>query len=207
LVYPAFYNGPVSYFARLVGEMEIVLDPYEHYAKQTYRNRCRIMGPNGVLALSIPVKKKRGVKNPVKDIRIDYDTPWQKIHWRSLVAAYAASPFFQYMKDDLAVFYERRYTFLIELNVALLEQCLYLLGKQIPVRLSSSFSEMKGMNNQGIYIHPKLGPGDHDPLFQPVPYHQVFSDRFGFRSDLSILDLMFNEGYNALPILEKSLRT
>ena len=207
LIYPALYNGPVNYFARLVREREIILEPYENYVKQTYRNRCEILGPNGPLSLTIPVKKKRGVKNPVKDIRIDYDTPWQKVHWRSMVAAYAGSPFFQYMKDDLTVFYEKHYRFLIDLNRQLLERCLGLLGKQIPVTYADSFSEIEGSTDPRVLIHPKLDPAIHDPLFQAVPYHQVFSDRFGFRSNLSILDLLFNEGNDALPLLEKSLRT
>jgi len=207
LVYPALYNGPVNYFARLIGEREIILEQYENYTKQTYRNRCEIMGPNGILTLSIPVKKKRGVKNPVKDIRIDYDTPWQKIHWRSLVAAYAASPFFQYIKDDLAVYYEKKPRFLIDLNQQLLEQCLYFLGKEIPLRLSSSFSGTKGKTDPRVLIHPKLDPTIHDPVFHPVTYHQVFSERFGFTSNLSILDLLFNEGNQAYSVLEKSLRT
>ncbi|HER09440.1 MAG TPA: hypothetical protein ENO20_11085 [Bacteroides sp.] len=206
MVYPAFYNGPVNYFARLIREQEIVLDQHEHYYKQTYRNRCRIMGPNGPLSLSVPVKKKRGEKNRMKDIRIDYDTPWQKIHWRSMVAAYASAPYFQFMRDDLAVFFEKRYNFLVDLNRDMLARCLYLLGREIPVTLSDSFAEIKEREDPRIFIHPKLDPAIHDPLFHSVPYHQVFSDRFGFKSNLSILDVLFNEGNNALSILEKSLR-
>ena len=207
LVYPAFYNGPISYFARLIRESEIILEQHEHYTKQTYRNRCEIMGPNRVLALSVPVKRNRGMKNRVRDIRIDYDTPWQKIHWKSMVAAYAGSPFFQYMKDDLEVFYKNRTSFLIDLNRELLEKCLSLLGKQIPVSLSASFSEIKESSDPRELIHPKRDPILHDPLFRPVPYHQVFSDHMEFKPNLSLLDLLFNEGNQALPILEKSLRT
>ena len=207
MVYPAFYNGPVSYFARLIREREIILEQHEHYTKQTYRNRCKIMGPNGILSLTIPVKRKRGMKNRVRDIRIDYDTPWQKIHWRSMVAAYTASPFFQYMKDDLEIFYKKRTRFLIDLNRELMEKCLFLLGQQIPVSLSNAFSKMQTDIDPGELIHPKRDPVVHDPLFRPVPYHQVFADRMGFKPDLSILDLLYNEGNQALPILEKSLRT
>jgi hypothetical protein len=123
------------------------------------------------------------------------------------VAAYASSPFFQYMKDDLEVFYKMRIRFLIDLNRKLLEKCLYLLGKQIPVTLSASFSEIRESTDPRELIHPKRDPVHHDPLFRPVSYHQVFSDRLGFKPDLSILDLLFNEGNQALPILEKSLRT
>jgi len=207
LVYPALYNGPINYFARLVMEEKIVLEQHEHYTKQTFRNRCVIVGPNGPLALSIPVKRRRGAKTLMKDIRPDEDTPWRKIHWRSLVAAYAASPFFQYFRDELAAFYEKRHGFLIDLNRELIILCLSVLGREIPVQFSGSFSPMVGQKDPRWLIHPKRDPGIHDPLFRAVPYHQVFSDRHGFIPNLSILDLLFNEGYNALPLLEKSLRT
>ena len=206
MVYPALYNGPVNYYARLIREKVIVLEQFDSYAKQTYRNRCRIMGPNGVLTLSIPVKKRHGIKNLLRDIRIDYDTPWNKIHWKSLVASYAASPFFEYMMDDLVGFYERKYGFLLDLNQQLLEQTLQLLGIDIPVKCSHVFSEITGKTDPRHFIHPKLEQVLVDPVFKPLVYHQVFSDRLGFQANLSILDLLFNEGPGARDALQKSLR-
>ena len=207
LLYPALYNGPVNYYSRLVREQEILIEVFDHYSKQTYRNRCRIMGPNGVLTLSIPVKKSRGKKNFLKEIRIDYDTPWPKIHWRSLVASYASSPFFEFMMDDLIVFYEKKFDFLVDLNHQLLESTLRLMGLNIPIHHSDSFTEIGGEDDPRFFIHPKLDHTLLDPDFQPVEYHQVFYDRHGFQSNLSILDLLFNEGPDALSILQNSLRT
>lgn len=207
MVYPALYNGPVNYYARLIREHDIVLEQFDSYSKQTYRNRCRIMGPNGVLTLSIPVKKRTGIKNLLKDIRIDYDTPWNKIHWKSMVASYAASPFFEYMMDDLVGFYERKYNFLIDLNQQLLEQTLQLLGMDITVKCSNAFLEITGETDPRHFIHPKLEKVLADPDFKPLVYHQVFSDRLGFQANLSILDLLFNEGPGARDTLQKSLRT
>lgn len=207
LVYPALYNGPVNYFAHLVREQEIGLEQFDSYTKQTYRNRCMIMGPNGVLTLSIPVKRKRGVKNHMKEIRIDYDTPWNKNHWRSLVASYASSPFFEYFRDDLVKFYENKFEFLIDLNQQLLERTLQLLGLKILVCCSSSFTEITGEADPRYFIHPKKEQTVVDPDFQPVVYHQVFSDRLGFQANLSVLDLLFNEGPAALSILQKCLKT
>ena len=207
LVYPALYNGPVNYFARLIRESEIVLEQFDSYTKQTYRNRCRIMGPNGVLTLSIPVKKRRGVKNLFRDIRIDYDAAWNKIHWRSLVASYAASPYFEFMKDDLVEFYERRYDFLLDFNARLLDRILYSLGLNIPIGYSREFSEIKEITDPRHFILPKVNLAESDPEFIPVEYHQVFSDRRGFQANLSILDLLFNEGPATLSILRESLRT
>ena len=207
LVYPALYNGPVNYYARLVGEREIVLEQFDSYTKQTYRNRCVIMGPNGVLTLSIPVKRRRGVKNHLRDIRIDYDTPWNKVHWRSMVASYSASPFFEYMMDDLVMFYEHKFEFLVDLNRQLMVKTLGLMGLKTPVRCSDIFTEISGESDPRHFIHPKTDLAKDDPDFQPTVYHQVFSDRLGFQANLSILDLLFNEGPSALSILHGCLKT
>jgi len=207
LIYPALYNGPLNYFARLVREDEITLEQYDSYAKQTYRNRCLIMGPNGVQSLSVPVKKRPGVKNHLRDIKLDYDTPWNKIHWRSLVASYAASPFFEFFEDDLGLLYEKRYEFLTDLNLKLLDWALRILGLNTPVSFSNFFTEIEGNEDPRFFIHPKMDQAVLDPDFHPAHYHQVFSDRLGFQSNLSILDLIFNEGPAALSILHKSLKT
>ena len=142
MIYPSLYNGPVNYFARLVREETILIEQFDSYIKQTYRNRCRVSGPNGVLSLSIPVKRNRGVKCLHRDIRIDYDKPWNKIHWKSLVAAYAASPFFEYISDDLVGFYEGRFDFLVDLNTQMLEKTLKIMGLDIPVKLTREFKEI-----------------------------------------------------------------
>jgi len=207
LIYPALYNGPINYFARLVRDKEIVLEQFDHYQKQTYRNRCKIVGPNGVIALSIPVKKLHGVKNLLRDIRIDYDTAWNRNHWRSLVSSYASSPYFEYMTDELVPFYERKFEFLIDLNKQLMECILELMSLDIPVTCSSSFTKIVKDSDPRYFIHPKKREAVEDPDFLPIEYHQVFSDRFGFKPNLSILDLLFNEGPAALGILRQNLRT
>jgi hypothetical protein len=207
LIYPSLYNGPLNYFARLVREEEIFLEQFDHYHKQSYRNRCKILGPNGLMSLSIPVKKKRGVKNFSRDIRIDYDMAWNRTHWRSLVASYASSPFFEYLSDDLARFYERKFDFLVDLNLELMEWILAWMEVQTTVRLTTSFSEILDESDPRHFLHPKIDETVADPDFQSIEYHQVFSDRFGFQPNLSVLDLLFNEGPGALGILHKSLKT
>jgi hypothetical protein len=207
IIYPTLYNGPVNYYARLIREKEIHLEQYDNYIKQTYRNRCRILSPNGVLTLSIPVKRRRGTKTLLRDVRIDYDSPWNHIHWKSLQASYASSPFFEYLVDDLAIFYERHFQFLVDLNQQILQQTLQVMGLEIPVILTRSFSAIAGEQDPRELIDPKKDQTVVDPDFKPVAYHQVFSDRFGFQSNLSILDLLFNEGPSAYSILQQSLRT
>ncbi|MCP4312519.1 MAG: WbqC family protein [Bacteroidetes bacterium] len=207
MIYPALYNGPVQYFARLVREKEIFLEQFDHYVKQSYRNRCNIAGANGLLTLSIPVKRIKGTKNLFREVRIDYDTPWNKVHWKSLVAAYAASPFFEYFMDDLAGFYEKPFEFLVDLNAELLEKTLQIIGLDIPVKMTLDFQALTGEEDPRHFIHPKLDTGSVDPGFVPHAYHQVFEERHGFRPNLSILDLLFNEGPNSLCVLKNSLKT
>jgi hypothetical protein len=207
LIYPALYNGPINFFARLVREKEILLEQFDHYQKQTYRNRCKIMGPNGVFTLTIPVKKVHGSKTLLRDIRIDYDTSWNRNHWRSLVASYASSPYFEFMADELAPFYHKKYEFLIDLNRELLVCTLEQMGLDIPVSCSSSFTEIAQESDPRYFIHPKKRESAEDPDFLSIEYHQVFSDRLGFIPNLSVLDLLFNEGPSAPGILRQSLRT
>jgi hypothetical protein len=207
LIYPALYNGPVNYFARLVRQKELVLEQFESYSKQTFRNRCIIMGPNGVITLSIPVSRKHGVKTLLRDIRIDYDSNWNKIHWRSLVASYASSPFFEYLADEISPFYHRNFEFLIDLNQQLIEHTLDFLGLDIRVSLSNAFTPISPEEDPRLFIHPKKDQAVADPGFLPREYHQVFSDRLGFHPNLSILDLIFNEGPDALSYLKACLKT
>lgn len=207
MVFPALYNGPINYYARLVRQSEVVLEQHDSYLKQTYRNRCLIMGPNGIMALSIPVIQKHGSKTLLKDVQIDYDSNWNKVHWKSLVASYASSPFFEYLADDLAPFYQKKFSFLIDLNHQLTDFSLQQLGKAIPIKRSDNFTEIVDFQDLRYFIHPKKNQAELDPRFQPEAYHQVFADRLEFRSNLSILDLLFNVGPDALSYLKRSLKT
>ena len=197
----------MNYYARLVKQHEIVLEQHDSYTKQTYRNRCLIMGPNGIITLSIPVKRQSGVKTQMRNIRIDYDTNWNKIHWRSLVASYASSPFFDYLADEISPLYQKNYKFLIDLNQELVEHTLGFLGLSIGVSCSDTFAPVGLVGDPRHFIHPKKDQAVGDPGFLPMEYHQVFSDRLGFRPNLSILDLIFNVGPEALSYLQTCLKT
>lgn len=207
MIFPALYNGPVNYFARLVRQQEIVLEQYDSYSKQTYRNRCMVMGPNGVITLSIPVKREKSIKTHLRDIKIDYDTAWNKIHWRSLVASYASSPFFEFISEEIHPLYHKKFEYLIDLNYQLIELTLGLMGLKIPMVLSEAFTPISSESDLRSIIHPKKDQAVADPDFLPEKYHQVFSDRLGFRANLTILDLIFNEGPDALSYLNRCLRT
>jgi hypothetical protein len=188
-------------------QKEVILEQHDSYIKQSYRNRCMIMGPNGIISLSIPVINKHGVKSIMRDVQIDYDTPWNKIHWKSLEASYAASPFFEYLADELLAFYSKKYKFLIDLNQELMEYTLQQMGISPAMKRSESFKEIVSNQDPRHFIHPKKDQAVLDPGFQPEAYHQVFSDRLGFQSNLSILDLLFNLGPGTLSYLLRSLKT
>lgn len=208
MIFPALYNGPINYYARLVRQQEIVIEQYDHYSKQTFRNRCMILGPNGVVKLSIPVSRRHGVKTLLRDIRIDYDSNWNRIHWRGLVAAYAASPFFEYLSDELSPVYHQKFTYLLDLNRQLIELTLGILDLNIPVVLTKGFTPLLPDRDPRSIIDPKKKEAVADPWFLPMEYHQVFSDRLGFHPNLSILDLIFNEGpRDARSYLQRCLKT
>jgi len=206
MIFPSLYNAPVCYYAILIRNRDkVVIEQYDHYSKQTYRNRCRILGANGIIDLTIPVIKYHGKKVLMKDVRIDYDTNWNRNHWTSIYSAYASAPFFEFMEDTFFGYYSKRYTFLIDLNTELFCAALELLQVTAEFSKSDYYMKHEPENDLREAIHPKRAFHHPEYTFHPAIYQQVFSDRHGFNSDLSILDLLFNEGPNALPILSDSI--
>ena len=200
------YLGPVQYLTKFLIHPVRIIEQYDHYVKQTYRNRSNIMGANGILPLSIPVLKGQAHKTYVRDIRIDYDKKWQKLHWRSIESAYRHSPFFEFYMDEYSPFYEKRFEFLLDFNAALLEMILQALEFDNTINYSRGFIEA-GTEDYADYreaIHPKRDLSS-DPFFVPAVYRQVFAERLGFKANLSIIDLLFNEGPNARSVLEQCI--
>jgi hypothetical protein len=200
------YLGPVQYFTKFIIHPVQIIERFDHYSKQSFRNRCHIMGANRVLPLSIPVLKGPLHKTYVRDIRIDDRKKWQKGHWKSIESAYRHSPFFEFYMDEFAPFYEQRFAFLLDFNAALLDVVLRALDIENHIRYTDEFIDKPSENctDYREIIHPKRDLSA-DPLFAPVPYHQVFAERLGFGTNLSIIDLLFNEGPNARSVLEQSV--
>jgi len=200
------YLGPLQYFTKFLLHPVRIIEKYDHYIKQTYRNRCNIMGANGILPLSIPVLKGQAHKTFVQDIRIDNQKKWQKLHWRSIESAYRHSPFFEFYQDEFYPFYMQRFDFLLEFNTALLEIILQSLEIENTIKYSKEFIIADGEDYADYReaIHPKRDPFS-DPFYIPVPYQQVFAERHGFKANLSIIDLLFNEGPNARSVLEECI--
>ena len=119
MLLPTAYLGPIPYYRLMHRAAEVRIEAWEHYPKQTLRNRCLIATAGGVQALTVPVVRPDNPKAPTRDIRISDHGRWRHLHWQALVSAYGMSPFFEYYADDFAPFYERPYTFLIDYNMAL----------------------------------------------------------------------------------------
>jgi hypothetical protein len=206
MILPCFYNAPISLYALIMQqEGEVMIEQLDHYSKQTYRNRCRILGANGVINLVIPVVRKHSAKILMKDVRIDYDTSWHKIHWKSIFSAYASAPFFEYFYDSFTRFYEKRFVYLRDLNFELMQTTLTILEKPVTISRTENYIPLNNEYDVRESVHPKRAFHHGAYSFTPYKYHQVFSMRHGFIEDLSILDLLFNEGPNANMILLKSL--
>lgn len=200
------YFAPIRYFSKLAVYPEVYIEQHENFIKQTYRNRTVILGANGPVSLIIPVEKGRGQKIRIKDLRIAYDEEWQRNHWRTIFSAYNSSPFFEYYADDIEPFFRKKTEFLFDFNQQLTETILGILEIETTLKLTEDFEQVP---EQCLNFREQISPKTHrtaeDPTFVPRPYTQVFSEKFGFVPDLSILDLLFNEGPSAPDILQESI--
>lgn len=195
------YLPPVQYYSKLITYPEINIEQFEHFPKQTYRNRAYIYSPNGRQILTVPLKN-RTERTITKDIRICYNDPWQKLHWRSMEAAYRRSPYFEYYEDDLAPFYnEQKHEFLVDLNMELMQFINSLLKINVKYRFTSDYEKTyPNVNDYRNIISQKAEPGA-DQTFVVKEYSQVFDSRHGFIPNLSIVDLLFNHGPRSLEYL------
>ena len=198
---------PVQYFTKLVRFEQVYIEQFENFTKQTYRNRYEILGANGAIPLVVPVVKGRGRKIKIRDLRISYDTDWQRNHWRTIFSAYNSSPFFEFYKDDIQPFYEKPWKFLFDFNLKILETICGLMEIEINLVLTENFEQVpESTLNFREAISPKKHCIESDPQFTPQPYTQVFHEKFGFVPNLSVLDLLLNEGPNSLNLMEASVR-
>lgn len=201
------YLPPVSWMALVWQSDALWLEACENFQKGSYRNRCLIAGPNGVQRLSIPLLKGKHQQTPIREVRISYHEPWQQIHWRSIQTAYGNAPFFEFYSDELAAFYQKRYTFLFDFNLEVLQFLLKKMDWKGTVQFSEQYEEKKQRPGRQMDYRDAVSPKNASPpaWFKPALYPQVFTERHGFLADLSALDLFFCRGKQSGDVLSKSL--
>jgi len=192
------YCAPIQWFQKLNRYDDVVIEQHDNFLKQTFRNRCVIATANGTQTLTIPVEKSDGDKCLMRDIRISDHGNWRRLHWNALATAYGDSPFFDYYVDDLRPFYEQRFAFLLDFNMQMTAKLCELLDITPNISLSEEYVKdvESGVDDFRDAIRPKHPIPDAD--FIPKPYYQVYAQRHGFIPNLSILDLLFNMGNEAV---------
>ena len=225
------YFPPVSYFAAIAQDMEglinrrgdgnslelspsvVYIEACENFQKQSYRNRCRFYAADGVQTLSFPIKHEDGThKHPISEVKVDYAKPWLHQHKRAIESAYMTSAYFEYYRDELFAILDSRPETLFELNMRLIVFFVEKIGLKVDIRTTVDYSgDSVVMTETGPVkcddlrevIHPKRSNDILERLGLEKPYFQVFAQKYGFKSDLSIMDLLFNEGPDSILFLKQ----
>lgn len=199
ILLPTSYLGNVAYYAYLYHAEEVVFEACEHYQKQSFRNRCTIYGANGRLDLIVPIIRKSGVRQLISEMQISYSEDWQKVHWKSFEAAYRSSPYFEYYEHEFRKYYETEYATLLQWNNALQKWVLEKLDLSI---MASETSQWEAQPADITDLRNAFNPKSPNPAYlKEVEYGQVFENKHGFLENLSIADLLFNEGPAASSVL------
>ena len=199
LLHPAYLPN-IQTFAKIVSE-EICWEVEDNFQKQTFRNRCYIGTDQGTHMLSIPIKHVGGSqgRQKFKDVILDYSGMWSRLQWRTLQTAYRTSPFFEFYEDELAPIFEKQHKFLLDLNLFAIETICECLQVEMPENKTEEFIlHPENLNDQRVLVNAKKKTVVDFPV-----YNQVFGDRHGFLPNLSVVDLLFNEGTSALSYLKQ----
>lgn len=194
------YLPPVAYFMMLARHERVMIEQHEHYQKNSYRNRCHIAGANGLLRLSIPLKKGKHEQQPIRQTAISFADNWPKQHWASIRSAYSRAPFFDHYAPVLQPHFEQPQPLLFDFCYALLKELIPLLGISAQLSLTTAYTPAlpPPISDYREAIRPK-----QNALKWPLPeYPQVFLERHGFLPNLSVLDLLFCTGPQAGLLLE-----
>lgn len=197
------YFGSINYNKMLFEFSNIIFEQYETYQKMSFRNRCRVAGSNGVVNLSVPLVKGRGQRELMKDVKISYTEQWQLQHWRTIESCYRRAPFFEYYADGIKELLQLRETFLLDLNLRILEWLQGVIKRRLSVSLSTDY--LKNMpegivDRRGFFL-----PKNQEKESTGLKYTQVFEDRIGFCDNLSIIDLLCCCGPETLSYLQNNV--
>lgn len=198
LLHPSYFPT-IAQMVAVAQAKEVVFEMHDNYQKQTYRNRAYIAHAQGMLLLNVPVKHSHnGIRKKTTEVQTDTSFPWQSQHWKSLQTAYRTSPYFEFYEDELAEIFQRPAQNLMEHNLFIFEILSELTGITTKITFSSEYVRTPEQKDYRPLINARKGP-----TFDFESYIQVFSEKHGFLSNLSILDLLFNEGPNTLTYLER----
>lgn len=192
LLHPTYFSN-ISHFVSMIHTENLLFEIHDNYQKQTYRNRTYIYGANGKLPLTVPVVFSQKNRQLYKDIKIANDEQWQQIHWKSLQSAYKTSPFFEYYEDELATLFHMKQDFILDFNFKCLEVVFECLQLDLNFKTTSAYEAKP--SNCADYRYLVNARKEKVQNFET--YTQVFSNKYGYINNLSILDLLFNEGTNA----------
>jgi hypothetical protein len=198
LIHPTYFPNIATF--SLIAQKSIIWEACDNFQKQTYRNRCYICTDQGRHMLNIPIKHLKGKQDHQKyhEIEMDNSFNWQKQHWRTLETAYRTSPFFEFYEDDLKPLFEEAKGSLFDFNLKTIKTIADCLGIETPTKKTTMY-ELSPSNNADVRF---LAESKKKLNIEMVEYSQVFEERHGFIGNLSILDLLFNEGTNALAYLK-----
>ena len=198
LIHPTYFPS-ISHFVAMVQADVITFEMEDNFQKQTNRNRTYIYSPNGIQLLNIPVKHSKERHQKTKDIKIETDFDWQKQHFKSMEAAYRSSPFFEFFEDDIRPLFEKKHTYLMDLNLetlSIVSKCL-----RMKIAYNTTTEYFHEVDSKAVMDFRQLANGKKDDS-QFKPYTQVFEEKKGFLNNLSVLDVLFNEGKYALDYLK-----
>ncbi|WP_298370387.1 WbqC family protein [uncultured Lutibacter sp.] len=191
------YFSPISQYIAIVNSKKIQFEVEDNFQKQTYRNRCYIYTANGKHLLNVPIEQMKGVKQKTKDVKVDYKDNWNKLHLKTLTTTYSSSPFFEFYIDDLLPIFNKKHNFLLDLNLKCHSSIMDALQTNIAYSKTKEYNKEIKQND-----FRKLAIAKGEPIYTFDRYIQVFEQNHGFIPNLSILDLLFMEGPNALNYLE-----
>lgn len=195
-IFPTAYLPSIQYMSLFLETEEPSIELFETYQKQSCRTRCKVMTANGIQTLTIPVIKTNGNHTLTKDIEISYKESWQQIHLRCLESAYRKSAYFDYYFPYFEKIYRQKFNTLVELNDYCLKVILKILKSKKEYSYTDDFEKITCDDDYRISLSK-----NEENVFESKTYYQVFADRYGFVPNLSIIDLLFNEGPNATQFL------
>lgn len=193
------YLPNLHWFQNYLSHEPVFIEQHENFIKSTWRNRCEIAGAGGRMNLTIPLEGGRDHHQLYRETKIAYTSAWQHNHWQSILSAYGSAPFFEFYGPKFELFYTKEFPLLFDFNRQLLD--VVFASLKLPAKHSFTNIYEKQVTGVDDYRSEKRTAKVNIPAYPR--YYQIFEDRNGFISNLSILDLLFHEGPAAINYLSE----